>query len=87
VVFRANFCDRRTMTQEFTLTNPGGGQVDFTLDPQARGVVVSPSYGSRRHHPRQRRPGGLQNQRGTFKTDIKIHSASASTWSLRCAYW
>ena len=31
VVFRGNFCNRAVATQQLTITDPGGGNTDFTL--------------------------------------------------------
>lgn len=40
------FCNRKTMTQTLTITDPGGGSTDFSIAPTAAGVSVSPSSGT-----------------------------------------
>ena len=45
VVFRGNFCNRAVATQSLTITDPGGGNTDFTLATNLNGVSISPSSG------------------------------------------
>jgi len=44
VLIQTNFCNRATVSQTFTLADPGGNQTDFQLYPNP-GVLVSPSSG------------------------------------------
>ena len=40
MVFRSSFCDRSTVTQQFTILDPGGNQTDFYLSPSISGIMV-----------------------------------------------
>ncbi len=78
VVFRGNFCDRRVLTQEITITNPGGGTADFTLTSSNSGVSVSPASGVAPATVRVSvDPTAFQNQKGTVAVTIDIRSALA----------
>lgn len=44
VLIQTSFCNRATVSQTFTLADPGGNQTDFTLYPNP-GVLVSPASG------------------------------------------
>ena len=46
LVFSGNFCDRTLATQTFTLSDPGGAKVPFTITSSNAGVSVSPSSGT-----------------------------------------
>jgi uncharacterized protein (TIGR03437 family) len=78
IVFRGSFCDRRGMTQELEIVNPGGGRTDFTLVPAGPGVMVSPASGTT---PAKVKisvdPAAFQNQKGTVATLVDIRSSSA----------
>ncbi len=79
VVFRGNFCDRRTSTQELEIVDPGGGQTDFSLavtPPElARGLALSQASGVT---PAKVKvtvdPSFFQNYRGTVTAKIEITS-------------
>lgn len=45
LLFLGNFCDRNATTQTFTLADPGGAHVAFTISSSSSGVTVSPSSG------------------------------------------
>jgi uncharacterized protein (TIGR03437 family) len=78
VVFRGNFCDRRALTQEIGIINPGGGPVDFTVSTASAGVRISPSTGVT---PATVRitvdPNVFQNLKGTQVVTIDVKSNGA----------
>jgi uncharacterized protein (TIGR03437 family) len=45
VLVQTNFCNRSAVTQNLTITDPGGNHTDFTITPSQAGVIVSPSSG------------------------------------------
>jgi len=84
VVFRGNFCDRRTMSQEIEIVDPGGGKTEFSLQPtDADGnpdprIGIVPSSGVT---PAKVRvfidPSLFQNYRGTVLGLIQVRSRAA----------
>jgi uncharacterized protein (TIGR03437 family) len=78
VVFRGNFCDRRMMTQEIEIVDPGGGRTDFSLVPSIGGIAVSPASGTTPQRVRVSiNPTLFQNQKGTQAALIEIRSQGA----------
>lgn len=45
LLFTGNWCDRNVQTQQFTISDPGGGQTDFSLSTDMPGVILTPSSG------------------------------------------
>lgn len=45
VAFRSNVCTRSVTAQQIVITDPGGGNTDFTINSDTAGVSVSPSSG------------------------------------------
>ena len=45
LIFRGNFCNRSSLTQSFTITDPGGNHTPFTIKPSVSGITISPSSG------------------------------------------
>ena len=45
LLFLGNFCNRNSMTQTFTISDPGGNHTPFTITPSVQGITVSPSSG------------------------------------------
>jgi len=78
LIFRGNFCDRRLVTQEIEIVDPGGGKTDFSLTVSARGLSTSPSSGVT---PAKIKvtldPSTYQNYRGTVAGTIEIKSQAA----------
>ncbi len=78
LIFRGNFCERRTMTQDLTILDPGGGNTDFTLSVSGPGVTVSPVSGVTPATVKVRvDPTALGGQTGTAVGSITIKSAMA----------
>ncbi|HWQ55337.1 MAG TPA: hypothetical protein VN442_16745 [Bryobacteraceae bacterium] len=78
LVFRGNFCDRRVITQDIVITDPGGGQTDFTLRASAQGVTVTPSSGVTPAVVQVRiDPNAFTTKNGTVTVELQILSASA----------
>jgi uncharacterized protein (TIGR03437 family) len=46
VFIQTSYCNGSSTAQTFTLSDPGGGNTDFTITPSASGVKVSPSTGT-----------------------------------------
>ena len=46
ILVQTTFCNRTTLTQTLTITDPGGGHTDFTLSANQPGVTISPSGGT-----------------------------------------
>ena len=77
LVFRGNFCDRKVATQQFTITDPGGGHTDFTLSVDTPGVKITPDIGiTPATVSVQIDPNTFANQLGTTVAKIKIQSSS-----------
>ncbi len=73
LVFRGNFCERRISTQEITITDPGGANVDFTLSTTQAGINISPSTGTTPATVRiSVDPTAFQNQKGTVAATIDL---------------
>ncbi|MGA2713398.1 MAG: IPT/TIG domain-containing protein [Bryobacteraceae bacterium] len=72
-----NFCNGGVLSQSLTITDPGGGQTDFTIGTTQAGVTISPSSGTT--------PATVQVQvdptafpsGGTTAVTLKISSATA----------
>jgi uncharacterized protein (TIGR03437 family) len=78
VVARGNFCNRSVITQTVTITDPGGGNTDFSISSNTPGVTISPSLGLT---PAQVRvmvdPAAFQNQNGTLAITLNLSSGTA----------
>ena len=46
VLVQTNFCNRNAVTQNLTITDPGGNHTPFTISANSNGVIVSPSSGT-----------------------------------------
>ncbi len=78
VLFEGSWCDRRTMSQDITIENPGGGRTDFSLTSTLPGVTFSPSSGTTPATVRVSvNPSAFRNERGTVSGLIEIHSNAA----------
>lgn len=73
-----NFCNRTVITQTLTITDPGGGNTDFTISGNPAGVTISPAAGIT---PATVQvlvdPNAFQNQNGTVVVPLTISSALA----------
>jgi uncharacterized protein (TIGR03437 family) len=78
VLFRGSFCDRRTMTEEITIVDLGGGEIDFKLSTSMAGVTLSQTSGTT---PATVKiyvdPNTYQNMKGTSAGTIQITSKTA----------
>jgi len=78
VFVQTNFCNRSTVVQTLTITDPGGGNTDFTITPSQAGVTVSPSSGLTPQTVQIRvDPTAFQGTTGTTTVTLKITSNSA----------
>ena len=79
MVFRGSFCDRRPVTQEIAISNPGGGNTDFSLSTTTAGITISPAAGVTPATVRVSvDPSIFQNQKGTVLALIQIRSSAAA---------
>lgn len=79
LVFRGNFCDRQTTTQDLSIVDPGGGNTAFSISSDTNGVTVKPSSGVTPavvHVTVD--PNPFQNQRGTVTASLTISSSQAA---------
>jgi uncharacterized protein (TIGR03437 family) len=78
VVVRATFCDRRVVTVDLAVTDPGGGNTDFALSTDLQGVTISPSSGMTPATVKVRvDPNAFQNQNGSLAVTLQLKSATA----------
>ncbi|MCL5745595.1 MAG: hypothetical protein M1541_17005 [Acidobacteria bacterium] len=78
LVFRGNFCDKRVITQQLTVVDPGGGSTDFALEPSVPGITVAPASGMTPAVVQVRvDPSVFQAQKGTVTAAIQLRSTSA----------
>jgi uncharacterized protein (TIGR03437 family) len=78
VVFRSSLCERKAVTREINLVDPGGGATDFTISTTMEGVGVAPGSGTT---PAKVRivvdMNRFQNLRGTATGLVEIQSPAA----------
>jgi len=75
VAFRGNFCNRNSMTQTITISDPGGNHTRFAVTPNTAGVLVSPSSGTTPAVVTVAvDPNAFANQNGTVLTSLTISS-------------
>jgi uncharacterized protein (TIGR03437 family) len=78
IVASGNFCNRTVITQNLTITDPGGGRTDFIISPNLSGVTVSPQTGVTPATVQVRvDPNAFQNQSGTVTGALTISSVTA----------
>lgn len=78
LIFRGNFCNRSTATQEIQVTDPSGAATDFAFTPSVPGITISPASGTTPAVVRVSvDPAAFQNQKGTVTAQIDIRSAAA----------
>ena len=78
LVANGNFCSRTVITQNLTITDPGGGNTDFTVSANAAGVSVSPASGVTPATVQVRiDPSAFQSTTGTVTIPLTINSVTA----------
>ncbi len=78
VVFRGNFCDRKSSSQVITIADASGANTDFTLSTTTPGVRISPSSGvTPARVTISVDPSAFQNQKGTTIANIVVQSSRA----------
>ncbi len=78
LIFLGNFCDRNVATQTFTLADPGGAHIPFTISSSNSGVTLSPSSGvTPALITVQVDPNVFSPQQGTSTVTVAFVSASA----------
>jgi uncharacterized protein (TIGR03437 family) len=75
VVFRGNFCNRNSMTQTFTISDPGGNHTRFAITPSSSGIAVSASSNTTPAVVTVAvDPNAFANQTGTVASSLTITS-------------
>ena len=75
---QTSFCDRNVIVSQLVITDPGGGNTDFTVSVSQTGVTVSPTSGKTPALVQIRvDPTAFQNQTGTTAVPLRILSGSA----------
>ncbi len=78
LIFRGNFCNPSTATQEMEITDPSGAKTDFILTASVPGITISPASGTTPAVVRVSvAPAAFQNQKGTVTAQIAVRSAGA----------
>jgi uncharacterized protein (TIGR03437 family) len=78
LLMQTTFCNRNTVVQSLTITDPGGGNTDFTITPSQKGVTVSPSSGMTPATVQVRvDPSAFQSATGTTAVMLNITSNTA----------
>ena len=78
LVFSGNFCDRTLATKTFTLSDPGGAKVPFTITSSNSAVSVSPSSGTTPAVITVRvDPNAFADQQGTAAIQLSFTSTMA----------
>jgi len=73
-----NFCNRNAITLTLNMTDPGGGNTDFSLSTTQGGVTFSPSAGVTPAVVQVKvDPNAFQNQNGTLSVPVTVSSGSA----------
>jgi uncharacterized protein (TIGR03437 family) len=78
LIFRSNFCNPATATQEIEVTDPSGAATDFVLTASIPGIAISPASG---RTPAVVRVSvdlaAFRNRKGTVTAEIAVRSAGA----------
>jgi uncharacterized protein (TIGR03437 family) len=83
LLFTGNWCVRSVQTQQFTISDPGGGQTDFVVSTNMPGVTLSPSSGKTPATVTVSiDPNAYQNLKGTQAGLIQIASGLAVNITL-----
>ncbi|MGH9648101.1 MAG: hypothetical protein ACRD4E_14925 [Bryobacteraceae bacterium] len=78
LVFSGSFCDRTLATKTFTLSDPGGAKVPFTIKSSNSAVSVSPSSGTTPAVITVRvDPNAFADQQGTAAVQLTFTSTTA----------
>jgi len=78
LLVQTSFCNRNVITTTLVITDPGGGNTDFTISVSQAGVAVSPTSGKTPAAVQIRvDPSSFQNQNGTTAVPLQILSSTA----------
>jgi uncharacterized protein (TIGR03437 family) len=78
LVFRSNYCNPGTVTQEFEITEASGGRIPFTISSSQSGVRLNVSSATTPATVRVSvDPAAFRNQKGTVSAKITVSSARA----------
>jgi len=77
LLIQTSFCNRGAISGTFTITDPGGGNTDFTVVPGQAGVAVTPSSGTTPATVQVVIDPGRFQTKGTTAVTLQIKSATA----------
>jgi len=78
ILIATNFCNQSNVTQSLTITDPGGGNTDFTVTASQAGVSISPASGTTPATVQVSvNPAAFPASSGTTAVTLQISSGSA----------
>jgi uncharacterized protein (TIGR03437 family) len=78
LLFLGNFCNRSSLTQTFTITDPGGNHTPFSISTTTSGITISPSSGVTPANVTVTvDPNAFASSKGTVTASLTITSSSA----------
>ena len=77
VLVQTTFCNRTSVAQTLTITDPGGGHTDFTITPSQKGVTLTPSSGTTPATVQVMIDPNVFQTKGTTVVSLALSSSSA----------
>ena len=78
LLFLGNFCNRNSLTQTFTITDPGGNHTPFSVSTTTAGITISPSSGvTPANVTVSVDPNAFSSSKGTVTASLTITSGAA----------
>jgi uncharacterized protein (TIGR03437 family) len=78
LLFLGNFCNRNSLTQTFTISDPGGNHTPFSISTTTSGISISPSSGvTPANVTVSVDPSAFASSKGTVNATLQISSGTA----------
>lgn len=78
LLFLGNFCNRNSLTQSFSVTDPGGNHTPFAISTTTPGITISPASGvTPANISVSVDPNAFSSQKGTVTAYLTISSSAA----------
>jgi uncharacterized protein (TIGR03437 family) len=78
LLFLGNFCNRNSLTQTFTISDPGGNHTPFSVSTSTSGITISPSSGvTPANVTVSVDPNAFASSKGTVAASLQITSSAA----------
>lgn len=78
LLFLGNFCNRNSLTQSFSVTDPGGNHTPFAISTTTPGITISPASGvTPANITVSVDPNAFSSQKGTVTAYLTISSSAA----------